>query len=328
MTNEARAHVALLVDFANLRQQLSPEDAPAADEPAGRDIARALVAYAAGVGRVGVAHAYADWSREPELSRQLNGTRLSPVLVPATEDGEDRSHIRLAVDAMSALYGGDEPDAFVLVTSDVSLVPLVQALRADGSEVIVVASGESEVDELKAEADRFEAFEDVLAGKAGEPLVLRPSRDRGAPAGRAEAAPRGGESRAAQAPQRPLLTESNFEDYDWVPFVRLIDELEERLPFVGVRYLVNKVLGPHNCSIDDPRIKRDLMNEAVDEGIIEMYTVGNVNERTDPVTACRLDRENELVRTILDELEAEEAALEGEDVAEEAADDALTGATN
>ena len=302
---DARAHVALLVDFANLRQQLSPEDGPAPSEPAGRDIARALVAYASGVGRVGVAHAYADWSREPELSRELNGTRLSPVLVPATEDGEDRSHIRLAVDAMSALYGGDEPDAFVLVTSDVSLVPLVQALRADGSEVIVVACVKSPVDELRAEADRFEALEEVIGGKTGEPLVLRPSRDRGAAASSDAGGSSRREERAAREPSRPLLTESNFENYDWASFVRLIDELEERLPFVGVRYLVNKVLGPHNCNIEDPRIKRDLMNEAVDEGIIEMYTVGNVNERTDPVTACRLDRENEVVRAILDEMEAE-----------------------
>ena len=315
--SDARAHVALLVDFANLRQQLAPEDAPATEAPAGGDIARALVAYASGVGRVGLAHAYADWSREPELSRQLNGTRLSPVLVPATEDGEDRSHIRLAVDAMSALYGGDEPDAFVLVTSDLSLVPLVQALRSDGSEVIVVASNTTPIDELKAEADHVEAFEDVMAGKTGDALVLRPSRDRAAAAApvRAAAAPAAGrEERAPRDAQRTLLTESDFEGYDWTSFVKLIDELEERLPFVGVRYLVNKVLGPHNCGIDDPRIKRDLMNEAVDEGLIEMYTVGNVNERTDPVTACRLDRENEVVQAILGEAAEAEEGVEADEL--------------
>ncbi|MDF1700210.1 MAG: NYN domain-containing protein [Planctomycetota bacterium] len=316
---DARAHVTLLVDFANLRQQLTPEDGSADATPAGRDIARALVKYAGGVGRVGVARAYADWTREPELARQLNGTRLAPVLVPATEDGEDRSHIRLAIDAMEALYGGDEPDAYVLVTSDLSLVPLVQALRGDGSEVVVVASSATPVDELKAEADRFEAFEDVLAGKEATAVTLRPSRDR-APGGRSSdggAGQAGGrrEERAAAQHDRPLLTEPNFENYDWTSFVQLIDELEQRLPFVGVRYLVNKVLGPHNCAIDDPRIKRDLMNEAVDEGLIEMYTVGNVNDRTDPVTACRLDRENEIVIEVL-KAAAEAEAAEAEDAVE------------
>ena len=73
-----------------------------------------------------------------------------------------------------------------------------------------------------------------------------------------------------------------------------------------MRYLVNKVLGPHNCGIDDPRLKRDLINQAVDEGIIELYTVGNVDDRLDPVTACRLDRANELVISELGEGNAED----------------------
>lgn len=304
---DPRAHVALLVDFANLRQQLAGEGPDGSDPaPDGRAIARSLVDYASGVGRVGVSRAYADWSREPQLARALSGTRLEPILVPATEDGEDRSHIRLAVDAMAALFNGDEPDAFVLVSSDPSLVPLVQALRSDGSEVTVVAAEPTQATEMAAEADHFVSFHEVLSGTQGEPLALRPSRDRvpaadavAAPAARALRAAGRGEARATQYGGVPLLTDSEFSDYDWSAFIKLIDELEQRLPFVGVRYLVNKVLGPHNCGIEDPRIKRDLINEAVDDGLIEMYTVGNVNERTDPVTACRLDRENEMVLEIL-----------------------------
>ena len=92
--------------------------------------------------------------------------------------------------------------------------------------------------------------------------------------------------------------------------MRLIDELEHRLPFVGVRYLVNKVLGMHNCGVDDPRLKRDLINRAVDEGLIEMYPVGNVGERADPVTACRLDRVAAAVVAILGETDAPEAPAE------------------
>jgi hypothetical protein len=93
--------------------------------------------------------------------------------------------------------------------------------------------------------------------------------------------------------------EIEYGGYDWSPFVRLIDELEQRLPFVGVRYLVNKVLAPHNCGTDDPRLKRELINRAVDDGLIEMFPVGNVGDRADPVTACRLDRANGSVVSIL-----------------------------
>ena len=92
---------------------------------------------------------------------------------------------------------------------------------------------------------------------------------------------------------------STFERYDWSGFIRLIDELEHRLPFVGVRYLVNKVLGPRNCGIDEPRLKRDLINRAVDEGHIEMFDVGNVEGRGDPVTACRLVRGSPAVVGVL-----------------------------
>ena len=93
--------------------------------------------------------------------------------------------------------------------------------------------------------------------------------------------------------------ESLDTNYDWSGFVRLIDELEHRLPFVGVRYLVNKVLGPRNCGIDDPRRKRDLINRAVEEGLVSMFEVGNLEGRGDPVTACRLDRTSPAVVAVL-----------------------------
>jgi hypothetical protein len=325
---DPRAHVALFVDYANLRQQFTARaagngaagngaagngaagsGAAGADGstngslgPDDRTIADALVAFAQGAGRLGLARAYADWSREPDVSRILARTRLSPVLVPATEDGEDRSHIKLVVEAMECLYNGDEPEAFVLVSSDPSLVPLVQALRGDGSEVVLVATQDAPTAELRAEADDFVSLEEVLEGRTADPVAPREYGERGGqPRGSQGRGARGrrDEERVGYYSNKPLLTESEFGDYDWGGFIGLIDELEQRLPFVGVRYLVNKVLGPHNCGIDDPRIKRDLMNEAVDEGLIEMYTVGNVNDRTDPVTACRLDRHNELVVEIL-----------------------------
>lgn len=310
----SRASVALLVDFANLRQGTTDsvtahEDlGTAATSTHGNTVARALVRFAAGGGRVGLARAYADWTRDPEGARDLNGTRLEPVMVPATDDGEDRSHIRLVVDAMESLSKGSHPDAFVLVSGDPTLVPLAQALRANGSDVIVVAP-EGSAEELAAEADVCIPLNDVVEGKQLEPLTAR------ARSGGGGDAPRQGDARGPQRGGRrghhddrrvPYFdpgrgAEPDFSSYEWSHFVQLIDELEERLPFVGVRYLVNKVLGVHNCGIDDPRLKRDLINQAVDEGIIELYTVGNVDDRLDPVTACRLDRKNDIVLSVIGE---------------------------
>jgi hypothetical protein len=321
---DSRAHVALLVDAADLRASLSAASPTTGDEPtadatrwgahAPADVARALVRYAGQVGRVTLARAYADWSRLGNAARDMTAARLSPVLVPATAAGEDRSHVQLAVDALQALFAGDEPEAFLLVVSDPTLLPLVQALRADGSEVTVISCAARADAELEGEADRFVALEDVLAGAAAQPAVPRerapePVEARPPFGGTARPAAWGDGSRGSRSARQPHPTpihgpDIEFATYDWSPFVHLIDELEQRLPFVGVRYLVNKVLGAHNCGTEDPRLKRELMNRAVDDGLLEMFPVSNVGDRSDPVTACRLDRSNASVVAVLGESSA------------------------
>jgi len=335
--SDPRADVALLVDFTDLRHSLCPdvgaqpegdagEPATAAEHPSATEVARHLVRFASQVGRVALARAYADWSRCADLCREISTYNLEPILVPGTEDGEDRSHIRLVVDALEALYTGDEPDAFVLVTGDATLLPLVQKLRADGSEVVILGPSHSVPQELRNSADRYYALEDVLDGVEATPARPRTwrgiSRGGASAQGDAEARARsddnGAESRRERPPHpTPVRSETGFDEYDWEPFVRLIDELEHRLPFVGVRYLVNKVLGAHNCGVEDPRLKRDLINRAVDDDLIEMYPVANVGNRADPVTACRLNRVSIQVVGIIGKTTTPEAPAEQYEPGEE-----------
>ncbi len=337
MMSDPRADVALLVDFTDLRHSLCPEaveglegtaqepegggdeaSLPGPEHPTATEVARHLVRFAAQVGRVSLARAYADWSRCADLSREVATYNLEPVLVPGTLDGEDRSHIRLVVDALEALYTGAEPDAFVLVTGDATLLPLVQKLRADGSEVVILGPSHAVPDDLKNAADRYYPLEDVLAGveaTPARPRTWRGGRTAAVPAadgdGHGRSGDNGPEARRERPPHpTPVRSESDFDDYDWSPFIRLIDELEHRLPFVGVRYLVNKVLGLHNCGVEDPRLKRDLINRAVDEEMIEMYPVGNVGDRADPVTACRLNRVSVRIVGILGKTAVPEAPPE------------------
>ena len=308
MSSDAPALVALLVDVANVRLAL----ADAEQEDRFEACPQALSRFAAGGGRLGAVRAYADWTRDPDGPRVLLGTRYEPVMVPATAEGDDRSHIRLAVDAVELAHEeGDHADAFVLVSDDPTMVPLVRALRRVGAQVVVVTPSGLGT-ELGAESDLEVALGDVLDGAVLEPVRLRPAR-----AGRAGGGEKG-RGRRDREERRPVKLfdpgpgpDPDFSGYDWMGFVRLIDELEERLPFVGVRYLVNKVLAPHNCALADPRLKRDLINEAVDQGIIELYTVENLQERLDPVTACRLDRHNPVVTEVLASLPADE---DGEDL--------------
>ncbi len=362
--SQPKAHVAVLMDLESLSR------AGAAPAPAA--LGAALLRYAAGVGRVMFARAYADFGPRVDDANALQAVRLAPVLVTRGPAGEDRAHVRLAVEALEARYAGGEPDAFVIATGDERLLPLVQSLRGDGSDVLVVTPAGAELSGLRGEADGSATIEEVLGGAVGpastpaldggvddegddvaapakavptvpppaprpvappvRPRAPRdargfgpPPRDRfGAPEGRGygdrerrgfggpEAGRFGGraepEGRPARGPRdfapREFGTREfggregpalNFERYDWASFVRLVDELEHRLPFVGVRYLVNKVMGPRNAGIEDPRHKRELINRAVDDGVLEMYEVGNVEGRGDPVTACRLDRASPVV---------------------------------
>ena len=339
MMSEPRADVALLVDFTDLRHSLCPDASalrpdPVADQaaagdagasedaghPTATEVARHLVRFASQVGRVAMARAYADWSRCADLCREVATYNLEPILVPGTGDGEDRSHIRLVVDALEALYTGDEPDAFILVTGDATLLPLVQKLRADGSEVIILGPSHAVPQELKASADRYYPLEDVLDGVEAAPARPRTWRnnrssaaqqaDPDTPAGPSDNGPEGRRDRPPHP--TPVRCEAGFDGYDWEPFVRLIDELEHRLPFVGVRYLVNKVLAAHNCGVEDPRLKRDLINRAVDDDLIEMYPVPNLGNRADPVTACRLNRVSVRIVGILGKTNTPEAPPEHE----------------
>jgi hypothetical protein len=87
--------------------------------------------------------------------------------------------------------------------------------------------------------------------------------------------------------------------FDWSRLVLLLRDLEARMPFVGMRWLKNKVLGPHNVGVSHLGDKQALLNKAVDEGMVEVFRVGNREEGGEPVTACRLMREHLRVAEIL-----------------------------
>lgn len=317
MTHDPSAHVSVWID--------APSLARAGAGLAVGAVAEAALAWASGAGRVTLARAYGDWGTRADDLRALEAARVTAVQVTDGPAGEDRAHVRLAVEAMEARFAGGEPDAFVLVTADERLLPLLLALKADGADVLVLVPSAVAGAGLRAQADGAATLEEAAAGaKAAEvtprfdddddppapAAFVRAPAARPAPRGRFDAPegrgapPRrgygddGGPGRGREADPAPL----DFARYDWTRFVTLLDELEHRLPFVGVRYLVNKVMGPRNVGVDDPRLKRDLINRAVDDGVLEMYEVGNLEGRGDPVTACRLDRASPVVVAVLGEV--------------------------
>lgn len=236
-----------------------------------------VVSLARSHGRMIAATAYGDL--DPTTARELR--RYGCDARPTSEDGEGSApeSIAIACDLAEAVAAGPEVDAVILVTDDAQLGEVVRRVRRAGRFVVAVVPSALIGHEPALTADRQVPAEALLSGELeGEP---------------AEPLRLGAPRRAAPAPL-------DLDNYDWSRLVLLMRDLEAKMPFVGMRWLKNKVLGPHNVGVASVGEKQGLLNRAVDEGLIETYRVGNREEGGEPVTACRLRRDSERVREIVD----------------------------
>jgi hypothetical protein len=260
--------VALLVDHGGLQTLL---------ESSGRvrgtgELADRLRTLASSLGRVVSSTAYADWTSLGEDARAFRRRGIEPRLVLPLDSGDDRADVVLALDALELALSPAAPGIFVLAAGDGSLHDLVLRLRRAGSRVVVCGPRDATAPELARGADRFTPLEGLLEGSAAG----------------VEAAPADG-------------GHVDFDRYDWGPFLRLVDGLEHRLSFVGLKYLNHKVLNRENCGFDDRARRQTLINHVIDEGILEIYQIDNIDAGGDPVTACRLNRGHTRVKDVLGE---------------------------
>jgi hypothetical protein len=249
--------------------------------------AERVVAFGRTLGRILGAIAYGNVNADEakELKRSGCEVRLT------SEDGEGSApeSIAIALDAMEAACRGPLIDSIVVVTDDAQLGELVRRLRRQGRYVAVVSPAGFAGEEPSRSADHAVTVESLLQGTievAPEPLA-----DVSRVSARPPVVPR----------PRPTNGQTiDFATYDWTRLVLLMRDLEAKMPFVGMRWLKNKVIGPHNVGAETIADKQLLLNRAVDDGLIETYRVGNRDETGDPVTACKLIRTHERVTAILD----------------------------
>lgn len=239
-----------------------------------------VVGLGRGLGRILGAVAYGNVNGDDarELKRVGCEVRLT------SEDGEGSApeSIAIALDAMEAACRGPFIDSVVLVTDDAQLGELVRRLRRHGRYVAAVTPAGFTQEEPARSADRAISIEALLQGSIEPDIGFDGSRT-GARQGRVASA-----------------QTIDFVSYDWTRLVLLMRDLESRMPFVGMRWLKNKVIGPHNVGAETIADKQLLLNRAVEEGLIETYRVGNRDESGDPVTACRLVRASDRVHAILE----------------------------
>jgi uncharacterized protein (TIGR00288 family) len=130
------------------------------------------------LGRVVIARAYADWYRYPRITSALYANSIEPMYVPTYYYDKDMGRtgraiknsvdMNLCIDAMKTLYTNTTIGKFVLATGDRDFIPLVNSIRQQGKEVIVIGIGGAASEHLAQSADEF-IFYEQLIGKTVTP---------------------------------------------------------------------------------------------------------------------------------------------------------------
>jgi len=229
-----------------------------------------------------VSRAYADWDRFAGVQREMEGAGIEPKFAgskrwyllqqQAGKLGErtvaNTTDVKLALDAQRVVLTNPNIKAVLLASGDGAFLSLIQDLRRGDVKVFVCAVKADTSQDLQEAADGFFALEDLF-GLVPTPRVTLPP------------------------------------GIDWEAFVGQVSSLEEVLPFVGLKYFRDQILSETTAG-DQPNAKVECINDAIAQGIIEVYKVDNPEQPEFPTSAIRLNRQSPIVQLILGEGEPEE----------------------
>lgn len=170
-TENMRPDVAVFIDFENVyvsvREKL--DESPNFES---------IMDRCNDLGRVVIARAYADWYRYPRITSALYANGIEPMYVPTYYYDKDMGRtgraiknsvdMNLCIDAMKTLFMNTNVAKFVLVTGDRDFIPLVNSIRQQGKEVIIIGIGGAASTHLAQSADEF-VFYEQLVGKTATP---------------------------------------------------------------------------------------------------------------------------------------------------------------
>jgi uncharacterized protein (TIGR00288 family) len=263
-------------------------------------------------GRVVIARAYADWYRYPRVTSALYANGIEPMYVPTyyydREMGRTGRAIKnsvdmnLCIDAMKTLFTNTNIAKFVLATGDRDFIPLVNSIRQQGKEVIVIGIGGAASAHLAQSADEFIFYEQLVGKKPNEleqdqPRAKMPEKGReheGAEEeelpqirGRDREAPRvepRAEAPRAEAPQAETPVQLDIYD-TLVNAINLARERGYVCSFGSLKLLMKELMGgdfregKYKDASGRPFAKfKDFVLEAERRGKVQVFTNGTVNE--------------------------------------------------
>ncbi|GIV97203.1 MAG: hypothetical protein KatS3mg057_1860 [Herpetosiphonaceae bacterium] len=240
-------------------------------------------------GRVVIARAYADWYRYPRITSALFANGIEPMYVPTYYYDKDVGRqgrpiknsvdMHLCIDAMRTLYSRPNIQRFVLVTGDRDFIPLVNSIRQEGKEVVIIGIGGAASSHLAQSADEFLFYEQIVDIRPMTPPALAEVRDDR----RAERPVEKVEERPAE---RLAEKESETPDvYDTlVDAVKLARKRGYVCSFGSLKVLMKELLpnfkeSRYRDSSGKPFAKfTDFVREAERLGRVQIFTSGTVNE--------------------------------------------------
>ncbi len=297
-TDNPRLDVALFIDFENVYVSVRDK----LDVNPNFEI---IMDRVADLGRVVIARAYADWYRYPRVTSALYANGIEPMYVPTYYYDRDLGRtgraiknsvdMNLCIDAMKTLYTNPNIAKFVLATGDRDFIPLVNAIRQHGKEVIIIGVGGAASGHLAQSADEFIFYEQLL-GKKPQPLQADVPRirmvERGrdvveveepAPAPRQRAEPQPAERAQPPTPE-PAREEPDIYDM-LVQAVHLARERGYVCSFGSLKLVMKELMGgefkesKYRDSNGKPFAKfKDFALEAERRGKVQVFTSGAIVE--------------------------------------------------
>ncbi len=127
-----------------------------------------LLDYADGLGRVSIATAYADWTRDflKKLSEILAEHSFELVHVPRSR--KNSSDMTLITGALEMIHQYSHITKIVLVTGDADFRPLLLALRRNNIEIHIICDAKSASEDLLVLADDYKDYRELLVDSEDE----------------------------------------------------------------------------------------------------------------------------------------------------------------
>jgi uncharacterized LabA/DUF88 family protein len=123
---------------------------------------RGLLDFAAELGRISIARAYGDWTRTGirHTAALLADNSFEMIHVPKSR--KNSADVTLGTQAVELVYQYPHIRKLVLVTGDADFRPLLQSIRKQNIESIVICDSKSASEDLLLLADMYKDFRDII----------------------------------------------------------------------------------------------------------------------------------------------------------------------